>query len=118
MPLTPHLIDAAIERYWREIDRYEKLSAFIGEACRRLLEEHSIRGSVQWRAKDPDRLRAKLQKYLVTGEHAAEFADLDGVFRVLKDLAGARITTYVETDRVRVIALVQRRFRGFGATRR
>jgi hypothetical protein len=37
------------------------------------------------------------------------------VFRVLKDLAGARITTYVEGDRARVVALVQQRFLGFGA---
>ncbi len=115
MPLTPQLIDAAVERYRREFDRYQKLSECIGGACRRLLEERSIRGSVQLRAKDPDRLRTKLEKYLASGEHAAKFTDLDSVFRVLKDLAGARITTYVDTDRVRVVALVQERFSGFSA---
>lgn len=114
MSLTPQLIDAAVERYDREIDRYDKLAAYIGEACRGLLEKHAIRGSVEWRAKDPNRLRAKLLKYLSADEHATEFTDLDSVFRVLKDLAGARITTYVEDDRVRVIALVRERFDGFG----
>jgi ppGpp synthetase/RelA/SpoT-type nucleotidyltranferase len=69
---------------------------------------------VQFRAKDPDRLRAKLDKYLASGEHAAEFKDLESVFRVLKDLAGVRVTTYVEDDRVRVIALVCERFSGIG----
>jgi hypothetical protein len=49
MPLTPQLIDAAVERYWRECDRYQKLSECIGEACRSLLEEHSICGKVEWR---------------------------------------------------------------------
>jgi ppGpp synthetase/RelA/SpoT-type nucleotidyltranferase len=114
MPLTPKLVDEAVERYWREFDRYKKLAKWVGEACQKLLEEHRIRGLVQWRPKDPDRLRAKLQKYLESGEHASEFRDLDSVFRVLKDLAGARITTYVEVERVRVIALVQERFAGFG----
>ena len=114
MPLTPQLIDAAIERYWRECDRYQKLAECIGEACQRLLEEHSIRGSVHWRAKEPTRLKAKLEKYLATKEHAAEFTDVDSVFRVLKDLAGARITTYFEPDRARVVALVHKRFCGFG----
>jgi ppGpp synthetase/RelA/SpoT-type nucleotidyltranferase len=114
MPLTRLLIDAVIERYWRELDRYEKLAVYVGEACQQLLDKHAIRGSVQWRAKDPGRLRGKLEKYLVTGERAAEFVDLDSVFRVLKDLAGARITTYIENDRSRVVALVQQRFRGFG----
>ena len=99
MPLTSSLIDAAVERYWREIDRYEKLAVYVGEACQQLLEKHKIHGLVQWRAKDPGRLRLKLQKYLDTGEHAAEFVDLDSVFRVLKDLAGARITSYVASDR-------------------
>ena len=114
MPLTRLLIDSALKRYWRELDRYEKLAEYVGEACQQLLDKHAIRGLVQWRAKDPGRLRVKLEKYLVTGERAAEFVDLDSVFCVLKDLAGARITTYIENDRSRAVALVQQRFRGFG----
>lgn len=109
------LIDAAVERFWRETDRYEKLARFVGETCRSLLETNGIRGTVQWRAKAGDRLRAKLLKYLRSGEHAADFVDVDSTFRILKDLAGARITTYVETDRARVIDLIQERFSGFAA---
>jgi ppGpp synthetase/RelA/SpoT-type nucleotidyltranferase len=115
MALTPQLIDVAVERYLRELDRYEKLSKYIGETCRVLLEQLDIHSTVQWRAKDPGRLRRKLEKYLDSGEHASDFTDLDSVFRVLKDLAGTRITTYVDTDRVRVITVVQERFSGFGA---
>jgi ppGpp synthetase/RelA/SpoT-type nucleotidyltranferase len=116
MPLTRSLIDATLKRYWRELDRYEKLAVYVGEACQQLLDKHAIRGLVQWRAKDPGRLRVKLEKYLVTGERAAEFVDLDSVFCVLKDLAGARITTYFENDRSRTVAFVQQRFRGYGTT--
>lgn len=114
MALTDALIDQAVERYWREYDRYAKLADFVGEACRKLLDANVIRGSVQWRAKNPDRLKGKLLKYKTTGDRADEFTDLDSVFRVLKDLAGARITTYVEDDRLRVVQLVVKEFDGFG----
>lgn len=115
MSLTQDLIEKAVERYWREYDRYAKLAEFVGDACRRVLDDNVIRGSIQWRPKNPDRLRLKLQKQMANGDHAAEYTDLDNVFTVLKDLAGARITTYVETDRPKVVALVQKRFAGFAA---
>jgi len=115
MPLSDDVINQAVERYWREYDRYTKLSEFVGEACRKLLDANVIRGSVQWRAKNPDRLRAKLLKYKARGDRAAEFTDVDSVFRVLKDLAGTRITCYVEDERPRVVDLVVKAFAGFGA---
>jgi len=113
MPLSIELIDNAVERYWREYDRYSKLAEFVGDTCRKALESNVIRGSIQWRAKDPDRLRAKLTKYLSDGAHSEEFTDMDSVFRVLKDLAGARVTTYVEADRHKVVALIGKQFSGF-----
>ena len=114
MPLTHELIEEAVERYWREFDRYAKLSEFVGDACRKLLDDNVIRGSVQWRPKNPDRLRLKLQKQMANGDHAAEYYDLDSVFRLLKDLAGTRITAYVESDRQKIVTLVEKRFDGFG----
>lgn len=114
MALNSQIIDSAVERYWREFDRYAKLSEFVGEASRKLLDQNVIRGSVQWRAKNPDRLKAKLEKWMVNGSHAAELNNVDDVFRVLKDLAGARITTYVETDREKVVESLAKRFTGAG----
>src|SRR3954467_9926973 len=64
MPLTKDLIDAAVERYSREADRYEKLARVVGKACRTLMENNGIRGAVQFRTKAADRLREKLHKYL------------------------------------------------------
>jgi len=111
--LRTEIIEKAVDRYWREYDRYAKLSEFVGDSCRKLLDDNVIRGSVQWRPKNPDRLRLKLQKQMANGEHAAEYTDIDSVFRVQKDLAGARITAYVETDRPKIVTLVQKRFGGF-----
>lgn len=114
MALTEELVKQAVERYWREYDRYVKLAEFVGETCRQLLDENVIRGSVQWRAKNPERFRAKLQKLQTTGEHANEFTDLDSVFTTIKDLAGARVTTYVESDRAKVVEFIKKRFVGMG----
>ncbi|MGV3533324.1 MAG: GTP pyrophosphokinase [Chthoniobacteraceae bacterium] len=115
MPLTHEIIEGAVDRYWREFDRYAKLSEFVGEACRKLLDLNVIRGSVQWRAKNPDRLRAKLEKWMASGDHAGELESVDSVFTVLKDLAGARITTYVESDRDKVVESLVKRFSGVGS---
>lgn len=114
MPLTESLIDEAIDRYWRELDRYTKLAEFVGEACRKELEDNVIRGSVQWRAKNPDRLRGKLQKDRLSGEHAEQYTSLDSIFGVIRDLAGVRVTTYIEADRPRAVSLVEKRFSGTG----
>jgi ppGpp synthetase/RelA/SpoT-type nucleotidyltranferase len=115
MALTQEKIDAAVERYWRELDRYTKLAEFIGNACQKLLGDNVIRGSVQWRPKNPDRLRMKLMKQMAEKENEDRFTDVDSVFSVLKDLAGVRVTAYVETDRARLVELVQKRFIGFGS---
>ncbi len=113
MALTADMIEKAVERYRREFDRYTKLSEFIGDACQKILEENVIRGSVQWRPKNPERLRLKLQKQMANGDHATDYTDENSVFNVLKDLSGARITAYVETDRPKIVTLVQKRFGGF-----
>ena len=34
MALNADTIKGAVDRYWREFDRYAKLSEFVGEACR------------------------------------------------------------------------------------
>ncbi len=114
MPLTAEIIEKAVERYRREFDLYTKLSEFVGDACQKLLDDNVIRGSVQWRPKNPERLKLKLLKQMVNGDHEADYTDVDSVFRVLKDLAGGRITAYVETDRPIIVALLRKRFGGFG----
>lgn len=115
MALTQQIIDQAAERYWRESDRYAKLAEYVGEACRRLLKDNVIRGSVQWRAKDAGRLKGKLEKQMAKGDHAEEYTDVDSVFEVIKDFAGVRVLTYVEGDRGKVVELIRGRFAGTAA---
>lgn len=114
MPLTQEIIESTVKRYQREYDRYAKLAEYVGDICRKVLDDNVIRGSVQWRAKNSDRLRMKLQKQMVNGEHSAEYDDEESVFHVIKDFSGVRITSYVEGDRQKIVELVQRRFGGHG----
>ena len=58
------------------------------------------------RAQRPERLRLKLKK------DASQYSSVDDVFAHMKDFAGVRIATYVESDRDRVTSEVTKRFRG------
>jgi ppGpp synthetase/RelA/SpoT-type nucleotidyltranferase len=108
MPLTDDLIAAAVDRYRRESDRYAKLVDLVANAARELVADNAIPATVQARVKDPDRLRDKLRKY------SEQYDSIDEVFEKMKDLAGVRIATYVESDRERVAIEVARRFQGPG----
>lgn len=110
--LDDHLIDEVVSRYWREYDRYVKLATRVGELCRDLVTENTIRAQVVYRAKAPDRLRGKLRKYMVIPSEATSLTTLDGVFDRISDLAGVRITTYEERDRATVTALLDESFGG------
>lgn len=119
MPLNDNLIKEAGERYMREQDRYAKLAQFVADACRReVIDANVIRATVQWRAKDRKRFEGKLQKWLLDPEKAERVARIITVDDVFKeaggDLAGVRITTYVETDRDKVVDVINKIFDGPG----
>jgi ppGpp synthetase/RelA/SpoT-type nucleotidyltranferase len=106
MPLTNDMIDGVVNRFEREADRYAKLAAVVAEACRALVRDNAIPATVQWRAKEPDRLRAKLTK------NRNDFNAIDEAFSGLKDFAGARVLTYADSDRPRVVEAIRQRFTG------
>jgi ppGpp synthetase/RelA/SpoT-type nucleotidyltranferase len=121
MALTEALIKEAGERYVREQDRYAKLAHFVADACQQqVVDTNVIRATVQWRAKVRKRFEAKLQKWLADPgkkDRTAKISTLDDVFdQVGGDLAGVRITTYVETDRDRVVEVIRRHFDGSGGS--
>lgn len=98
-------LNAVVETYSFQRDRYEKMAREVARISEELLRQHGIRGNVQWRAKDPSRLLAKIQK-----SRYDEFRTERAMLARIGDLAAARITTYVETDREKVVARLKDRF--------
>jgi hypothetical protein len=114
VPLTQEIIAESVARYRRESDRYLKLATFVAEQCRRIVGNNAIRATVQWRAKDPASLDLKLRRYMADNQRRDDFNSSREVFEKLKDLAGVRITTYVESDRDDVVRLLTEAFVGPG----
>lgn len=112
--LTDALIDEAVDRYWREHDRYVKLATRVGDLCRVLVADNTIRAQVTYRAKDPDRLRGKLRKYQADSKEAVSLTTTEAIFARIGDLSGVRITTYEERDRSKVAELLAEAFAGPG----
>ncbi len=106
------VIEQVVARYWREYDRYVKLAGRVGDLCRNLVSENTIRAQVVYRAKAPDRLRGKLKKYQSRIPPLPDLENVDGCFGRIGDLAGVRITTYEERDRAQVVELIEEAFGG------
>ena len=112
MPLTDATIDAAVKRYRREYDCYDKLCRFVASKCEReIIRANTLRASVVSRAKNPGKLKGKLQKKY-KDEEALNTVE-DALNRVT-DLAGVRISTYLEVDRDKVVEEIRKLFDGPG----
>lgn len=110
MPLDEATIEAAFHRYRREFDCYEKLARFVSDKCdREIIKANTLRASVTFRAKKPQKLRGKLQKkYRVD----PGISTADAALQRVTDLAGVRISTYLEGDRARVVEEIAKIFDG------
>ncbi len=111
MPLTESIIDESVGRYIREYDRYAKLAEFIADICRAIADDKLIRATISFRAKDPERLRGKLRKYIQNSEEALSLDSVDKVFNRVGDLAGVRVATYVEKDRLGIVEELTKEFK-------
>ncbi len=112
MPLSEDQIDEAVARYSREYDRYVKLAELVYQRCQEILDRMSVRATVQRRAKAPHSLRKKLLTMMSKPEKAERFNKPDDVFHVLSDLAGVRVTTYLESDREKIVREIEKEFSG------
>lgn len=108
MALDQGQVDEVIARYERELNRYEMLATTVAEICRVILETPKIQATIQKRAKSPDRLRDKLMR----PDHNTRYSSAEEVFAGMSDLAGVRVTTYVEADRQGAVDAIVGRFVG------
>lgn len=109
MTTTAIRIEEAVDSYVTQWDRYEKMARQVNRLCEGLLRQHAIRGNIQWRAKDPGRLLAKLQKLSQRSEFA-NYGSSKALLSRIGDLSAVRIATYVETDRPKVVAKLKEYF--------
>jgi ppGpp synthetase/RelA/SpoT-type nucleotidyltranferase len=110
MPLTPDMITDAFSRYRREYDCYQKLANYVARKCEReIIRANTLRATVTARAKAPDKFREKLDKKY---KSAADLNSADDALRRVTDLAGVRISTYLEADRPKVVAEINKLFDG------
>ena len=108
MPLTDDMINEAFRRYRREYYSYAKLAEYVADKCKNeIVRVNALRAAVTARAKEPVSFRRKLsQKY----RDKAEINTVDDGLRRVTDLAGVRVSTYLEQDRNKVVEEIQRFF--------
>lgn len=115
-PSTPLLsepqIEAVVQRYQREMARFEKTAASVADRLRRELRaEGHLRYLLSFRAKHPDDLREKLRRKSDEGDPRYAFdALMKELGDAVTDLAGCRVVVYSVPDEARVSALVRRVF--------
>lgn len=110
--LTEPQIDVVVQRYLREMARFEKTASAVGDRLRRELRaEAHLRYMLSFRAKHPDDLREKLRRKSDDRDARYNFAALmEEIGDVVTDLAGCRVVVYSVPDEERVAALVRRVF--------
>lgn len=116
MTISDDTIKKAVQRYYREYDRYLKLAARVAEICRsEIVEGNAIRAQVTSRAKSTKSLEGKLRRLSATGKKS--IPDVDAVFEQIRDLAAVRIATYEQRHEEQVVQLVCKRFIDAGGQR-
>lgn len=108
--LTELEIDQLVERYAREMARYEKAAQVVAERLRRELRaEARLRHMISFRAKHPDDLRGKLRRKAEDPRYSLKSLSKD-MNTVVTDLAGCRVVVYAPEDEPRVVDLIDRKF--------
>jgi ppGpp synthetase/RelA/SpoT-type nucleotidyltranferase len=100
------LIDAFVATYEREVDYYQEAARLCNTRCEALLGLRGVRAMITHRAKNPAKLRAKLEQR----NKQRNYADIDAIRSDIVDLAGIRIALYFPGDQGRVSALIEENF--------
>jgi ppGpp synthetase/RelA/SpoT-type nucleotidyltranferase len=105
--LTDLEIELLVQRYLREMARYEEAARLVEDRLRRSLRANGFpRVLLSSRAKHPDDLRGKLVKK--RGDARYSFAALDlAMDGVVTDLAGCRLIAYRPTEVEKIVRVVR-----------
>src|SRR4051812_27418494 len=94
------VVEDFLTSYRRDFHNREKVARLAEEQCRQFIEVSAIRAIVSSRAKNPDRLRAKLEKRIA--EEGKTYETSAAIQNDMHDLSGVRIALYSPTDAVTV----------------
>lgn len=111
MPISTQLIREATLRYYRERDRYEKLTRMVEDRCvRELIEGSGLRVNITARTKRLDSLEGKLKRFKRHNEKS-DWNEVEDVFNNLSDFSGVRIIYYDPLDRAAILEILRKSFR-------
>ncbi len=111
MPISTQLIREATLRYYRERDRYEKLTRMVEDRCvRELIEGSGLRVNITARTKRLDSLEGKLKRFKRRDEKI-DWNEVEDVFNNLSDFSGVRIIYYDPLDRPAILEILRKSFR-------
>lgn len=95
-----------VDRYKKEFDYYEMVSKLVAQQLENGLKESGIRAIVTYRAKNPERLLAKL----IHREEEKKYSSDDDIYLDIPDLSGVRVALYFPSDREKVASIIKELF--------
>lgn len=101
------VIEEFLKKYSKEYDYYQKIASICAQQCESDLGASGIRAIVTYRAKRPDRLRAKLE---ARHKNKKNYASVMEIYDDIIDLAGVRIAVYFPKATEEVHAYIQGTF--------
>ncbi len=109
--LTDPQIAVLVDRYRREMARYEKAGSLVGERLRRELRQAGVKHMVSSRPKHPADLADKLRKKATERPSVYRWESLrENLGAVVTDLAGCRVVVYAAAHEEVVGAMIARLF--------
>lgn len=112
MAVTQQTIDAVLERYLRERDRYTKLTRLVEDLCReQVTGQLSIRAYITSRTKNAGSLEKKLLRFMRSPQKV-NLTTVEDVFAELSDLSGVRIALYSQSEQAKAIEAIRELFTG------
>lgn len=110
MPISAQVVRDATERYYRERDRYEKLTRTIEEKCiNELMEKNGLRVNITARTKRVNSLEGKLRRFRRLREKN-EWSTVEDIFENISDFSGIRVIYYDPLDLSTIQEIIEKTF--------